>query len=321
MKLSGRSGSRHILVTGATGFIGLNLIDKLLKDTNDYIYALSNRQYLPNIYKDIPPNRLKSYLGDLSDFKSIRRIVTETKPEYVVHLGGMVDLDRSHKVVISCVESNIKGTVNLLESIRGLGVKRFVFCSTTEVYGERDAPFVETQEADVISPYSITKLSGEMFCRLYFKLYGVPAVILRLSNIYGPWQKKQRLIPMIILAALKGEDILLDSGDRIKDFCYVSDVVEALLGSLDSDKAINEIINIGSGKGVEIRVVAEAVVKETNSGSKIILRPGMSRALENKVCYCDCNKAQETLGWTPKVDLKKGLRSTIQWYELNTEKI
>lgn len=319
MKPNGQFGSRRILVTGATGFIGLNLIDKFLQDTDDHIYALSNKK---EIYDFVGKNilhkeKLKCYKGNLSDFKFVKSVVEETMPEYVIHLGGIVNLERSHQVAVACIDSNMKGTVNLIESLRGVEVKRFIFCSTMEVYGQGKAPFVEVQEVDGISPYSIIKIAEEMFCRLYYKLYGIPAVVLRLSNIYGPWQKKERLIPMIILAALKGEDIQLNSPEYKKDFCYISDVVDAILKSLDNNAAINKIINIGSGAGIKIAELAKIIVDEVGSKSKIVLRKSSNRALENMESYSNVERAGEILKWIPKVGLKDGIRLTVSWYKTN----
>ncbi len=317
MKQSGQSGNRRVLITGATGFIGANLIEKLLADTKCHIYAFYNNPASSYIFtlKPFRNSRIKPCQIDLLDFKSIKSAIHRIKPHYVVHLGAVVNLDRSYEVASSCIDTNIKGTLNILEALKGLSVRRFIYCSTVEVYGNGRVPFVETQKIDVVSPYSITKLTGEMFTQLYSKLHGIPVVILRLSNVYGPYQKKERFIPMAILSSLKGENIRLNSSkSKSRDFCFVGDVADAIFRAFDNKKAKDEIINIGNNKSTKLFDIGQLIAKEAGSKSKVICRENKARPLEKERWYCDFRKAKKILGWQPKTSLSEGIIRTIEWY-------
>lgn len=323
MKLSGRSGNRRILVTGAAGFIGANLIEKLITDTDCRIYAFYNnpasfKLFTLGLFRN---NRVKPYQIDLLDFELIKSAVNRIRPQYVVHLGAVVNLERSYAIASSCIDSNIKGTLNILEALKGLSIRRFIYSSTVEVYGNGRVPFVETQGVDVVSPYSITKLAGEMFAQLYSKLHGIPVVILRLSNVYGPYQKKERFIPMVILSSLKGEDIQLNSSKKkSRDFCFVGDVTDAILKAFDNKKAVGEIINIGNNKSTRLFDVGQLIVREIGSKGKVICRENKARLLEKEKLYCNLRKANRILDWQPKTSLPEGLRQTIEWYKKNLKK-
>ena len=182
------------------------------------------------------------------------------------------------------------------------------------MYGFNPVPFREDQPLDPLSPYSISKATSEYFCSFANKIYNIPVVLLRLSNVYGPNQGSGRLIPYVIRCCIKGGDLRLTEGEQTKDFLYVDDAVEGMIQSSLNKRAISETINIGSGEEHRIKDVVENIIDLT--GSSIVPQYGEvgNRAYEPERLCCDITKAERVLGWRPQYNLENGLKETIDWY-------
>jgi len=289
---------KKLLVTGATGFLGSHFVE-----------GIDARAYQVHPFSQ--------HTMDLTDFKSVQKAVAGVTPDVIVHLGGLVDLTRNFDVAAKCIDVNISGTLHVLEAIREHAPKLFIYISTEEVYGNAPIPYKE----DVTllhppSPYAMTKVAGEQLCGMYGRYLGFPVIILRVGTMYGPNDSGKRFIPGIIRNALRGADILLNSGNKLRDYVFVKDVVDALIRCLDirEKKDVMEI-NIGGGKSFTLRFLVEKIVELCQSTSSIRYGAFPDRQLEADVWKMEIKKAKRILGWEPKTSLEDGLSQTIEYYK------
>lgn len=283
----------RILITGGTGFFGKNLIKRLEKDDCSI-----------SIFK-----------GDLKQAKEIRDFVLKVKPTTIYHLGAIVDLARDFKTAQKCIDINIKGTLNLLEALRNSVPTRFIYTSTEEVYGNGSLPYKEDQLPNPPSPYAVSKIAAEQFARIYSQELGFSLFIFRAGTAYGPHQPLTRLIPQIIVKALKNEDIPLNSGRKKRDYIFIGDVIETLVLAKNKDTMVGSMtINLGGGVQYSLKELATTIVELTHSKSKIILGAFPDRILEADEWLLDNQRAWKILGWKPKTPLKDGLIQMVKYY-------
>lgn len=304
---------KKILVTGATGFIGTHLVRRLA-NSGAHVLALSRRQSkLAGLELPIEVCRVS-----LLNFERLRRIIERFKPQKVVHLGSVVNLERSYHIAQKCIDVNMQGTLNLLEALRRTPPDIFIYVSTTEIYGSGKIPYREEQKECPPSPYAITKLAGEQFCQLYREVFGYPVCILRLSSCYGPGQGPERLIPSIILSCLKAKPIQINARNQQRDFLYVEDAVEGILRSLVKKTAVGQLINMGAKKSYRFTDIAKKIKELTGSDIPIILGRGRDRPGEAGRWKCDNTKAKKLLGWEEHCRFDQGLLKTISWFRFHS---
>lgn len=295
-----------IFITGASGFIGYNVCKHFLKNGWE-VFGLAKSGKVPMGVKLIKVNLL--------NFKKLKSEIRKINPFIVLHLGAYVVLDRNFEVAQKCVDVNIKGTLNLIESVKNLSLKKFIFFSTEEVYGENKIPYKETQIIHPPSPYSISKATGENLCLLYYNLYSLPVVIIRLATIFGYYQPSSRFIPNIIARAIENKPILLNSGKKRRDYLFVEELLKAIEKTIKSRKAIGEIINIGHTDSITGKDLAQKIVKLSNSKSEIIVDSFPDRKGEAMAWGMNNFKAQKILGWKPKKTIDECLEKTINFYK------
>ena len=330
---------QNILITGGAGFIGGNLIRKLLIKTSSNIFNLDKLSYcsdLSGINKSIKQNNIDSirykFLNvDLSDAKGTENAIKLSNPDLVMHLAAESHVDRSIEDPYNFIQSNIKGTYNLLQSTKkhwlNLSNKRkkffkFLHISTDEVYGSLSSIgyFTEKTAYSPTSPYSASKASSDHLVNAWHHTYGLPTIITNCSNNYGPWQFPEKLIPLTIDKALAGEDIpLYGNGENIRDWLFVEDHIDALLSTAkngipggkyciggNSEKTNKEVVKM-------ICELLDKKFKNTNSFKNLIKfvkdRPGHDHRYA-----IDANKIKGELGWKPKYNFTEGLEITINWY-------
>jgi len=303
------------LVTGAAGFIGSHLCDRLVAE-GAKVHAL-NKQ----VSRVVPPRlihlrgRIELIEANLLDAGALRLILERTRPRYIFHLGAYTHVGKSFDHVDESLQTNIAGTVNLLTALRGLEYETFVYTGTSEIYGGNEVPFREDLPVFPLSPYSVSKYAGECYCRMFVDAYGWPIVMLRPFNAFGPRQSPDRIIPEVIVSALTGVDIAMTTGRQTREFNYVSDLVDGFVRAAQAGKpAHGQIINLGCGDEHSMREIAERIVALT--GSRIQLRLGAlpHRPTEIWRMFCDNTKARDLLGWTPGHTLDEGLRPTVDFY-------
>jgi len=309
------------LVTGAAGFIGSHLCDRLVAE-GAHIYPL-NKQ----VSRIVPPRlihldgRIELIEASLLGAGALRLIAERVRPRYVFHLGAYTHVGKSFDHVDESLQSNIPGTVNLLAALRGLDYESFVYTGTSEIYGGNEVPFREDMPVAPLSPYAVSKYAGECYCRMFVDAYAWPIVMLRPFNAYGSRQNPDRIIPEVIVSALTGIDIAMTSGKQTREFNYVTDLVDGFVRAALAAKSVHaQIINLGCGEERSMREIAERIVELT--GNRIRPRLGAlpHRPTEIWRMFCDNSKARDLLGWAPSHSIDEGLRLTIDFYRQEVER-
>jgi UDP-glucose 4-epimerase len=309
-----RLADARVLVTGASGFIGSHLTRRLVAEGAD-VHALDPAvsAVYPTRLLDIRAD-ITLHEGNLIDRHAMDVLVSRVKPTIVFHLGAYTHVGKSWERVDECVQANIQGTVNLLQALEGAGYERFVYTGTSEIYGGIDVPFKEDQSVQPISPYSVSKYAGELYCRIFREGLGWPIVRVRPFNAYGPAQSPDRIIPEVIVKALSKEELLFTSGRQTREFNFVDDLVEGLvlLGTVPDIEG--ELFNLGCGEEITIRDVVEKILDIMGHPIDPFFDRLPHRPNEIWRMYSDSSKARERLGWVPRHGLDDGLRKTIDWY-------
>ena len=287
------------LVTGGAGFIGSNLVDRLLAEGHDVTVidnesADSNEQFYWN-------ERAHNYKYDVRDYVMVRKLYENQ--DVVFHLAADSRIQPSIEDPLKAFENNIIGTATVLECARVCGVKRVVYSSTSAAYGlANNPPLLESVPTDCLNPYSVGKVSGEMMCRMYAKLYGMETVSFRYFNVYGERQPLRGQYAPVIGIFLRqrsaGEPMtIVGDGEQRRDFTHVSDVVSAnLLAATAKDLPWGEVYNIGTGKNYSINEIAGLMGGET-----VNIPPRLG---ESRISLADASKAKTFLGWTARISLE-----------------
>jgi len=300
--------NKIILVTGGAGFIGSNLVDKLIKKGHKVV-VIDN---LSTGKKENLNQKAKFYKIDICDPK-ISLVFKEEKPKIIFHYAAQIDVRKSLENPLRDAEINILGTLNILENCQRFKVKKFIFASSVGVYGEpKILPVKENHCLNPIAHYPITKLTVERYLN-YYQTQGLDFVSLRYSNVYGPRQistGEGGVIAVFINKLLKGErPIIFGDGNQTRDFLYVDDAVLAAIKALRAPSG--SIYNIGTNKEITINNLFKLISLKLNKKVKPSLKPlRQGEIIKSRI---DFRKIRKELGWQPKHNLEKGLLKTIQW--------
>ena len=311
-----------LLVTGGAGFIGNCFIRHEFKKHPDYkIINLDALTYCGNIenLKDVESNENYTFVhGNICDKKLVRELVSES--DFVINFAAESHVDNSIKSPEIFIETNVQGTLNLLQACKEIGIERYLQVSTDEVYGTlgKTGYFYETTPLAPNSPYSASKASADMLVRAYRETYGLPVLNTRCSNNYGPYQYPEKLIPFFISKLLKGEKVpVYGDGLNVRDWLYVYDHCEAIDVVLHKGK-LGEVYNIGGNNektNIEItKLIIDAMGKDESYIEYVQDRRGHDRryAISN-------DKITNELGWKPSITFEEGIKSTIEWYLNNQD--
>ena len=303
-----------VLVTGATGFIGSHLVRRLVADGVD-VHALTSAvsSVYPLRLVDIR-DRITLHAGSLSDRSAMDAVVDSVMPSHVFHLGAYTHVGKSWQRVDECVEVNIQGTVNLLQALDGTGYERFVNIGTSEIYGNAPSPFREDLPVQPVSPYAASKYAAEGFCRVFQQGRGWPIVLIRPFNAYGPAQTADRIIPEVIVRALRGEELRMTQGRQTREFNFVEDLADGMIRAAVVPGIEGELFNLGCGEDVSIRDVTTLVLDLLGNPVEAHFGALPERPTEIWEMRCDNTRAREMLGWKPQHSLAEGLEKTIDWY-------
>ena len=297
-----------ILVIGGTGFIGINLIKRLLKLGAKVTCISLGRRKKKLIHKN-----LNYIFCDYTKFNLLKKKINRPF-EYVINLGGYIDHRKFFSKGRLVIESHFLSTMNLLLSLNRKNLKRYLHIGTCDEYGANISPIKENSKEDPITSYALAKLASINLLVMLYKTENFPATILRLFLVYGPHQKNDRLIPQVINGCLKKKNFPVSKGNQLRDFCYVDDVINAITLCLTRKKALGEIFNVGSGKPVSVKFIINSISKIIRQGkpqfNKIPFRKN-----ENLKLYPSINKISRVLGWKPKTNLNQGLVKTINYYK------
>ena len=318
------SKSLRILITGADGFIGSHLTEVLVRQGHDVrAFVLYNSfnswGWLDHAPKDIRDNR-DVFAGDIRDPHGVKTAMKGC--DAVLHLAALIAIPYSYHSPDTYVDTNVKGTLNVLQAARELGVRRVIHTSTSEVYGTaRFVPITEDHPLQGQSPYSATKIAADQLAYSFYASFGLPVVIARPFNTYGPRQSARAVIPTIITQIASGQrQIKLGAISPTRDFSYVQDTVAGFIAALNSDQGLGEVINFGSNFEISIADTARLIAEAMHTEIDIItdearLRPETS---EVERLWADNTKAKQLFGWEPayggREGFKLGLAETAEWF-------
>lgn len=315
---------KKILVTGADGFIGSHLVEKLVKmgaDVKAFVLynSFNSWGWLDTVSEHVK-DKIEIFSGDIRDPYGVKKAVEGC--DVVLHLAALIAIPYSYHSPDTYVDTNIKGTLNIVQACKELNVKKVVHTSTSEVYGTaKFVPITEEHPLQGQSPYSASKIGADQIAMSFYTSFNLPVSIIRPFNTYGPRQSARAVIPTIITQIANGKtDIKLGSLSPTRDFNFIEDTVNGFLAVAESEKSIGEVINIGSNYEISIRdtvnLIAEVMGKKINIfEDQVRIRPALS---EVERLWASNEKAKKLLNWEPKYAGKegfaKGLKTTIDWF-------
>jgi len=316
---------KTILVTGGCGFIGSNFVRLLSTATDYHIVNLDKLTYAGNLENvaDISPARMRFVQGDICDRDLVERMLAEEKPWALVNFAAESHVDRSILDSTPFLQTNIGGVQTLLEAVRRVSVERFLHISTDEVYGDKEGklPSAEDSLLAPSSPYSASKAAADLLCFSYRRTYGLPILITRSSNNYGPYQFPEKLIPLLLRNGLGDLDFpVYGDGRQIRDWIHVEDNCRGLLAVLEKGE-IGSTYNIGTSEERSNLAVVEAICSAIAAHKGVDLRQLTARIRyvadrpgHDRRYALDTTKVRKDLGWAPRVDFPSGLQQTVDWY-------
>lgn len=315
---------KKILVTGADGFIGSHLTEELVRrglGVRAFVYYNSFNSWG---WLDESPAEIKKSLevfsGDIRDPYGVQKAMKDCS--VVLHLAALIAIPYSYHSPETYVDTNIKGTLNILQAARALGVQKIIHTSTSEVYGTvKFVPITEDHPLRGQSPYAATKIAADQLAMSFYDSFDLPVMILRPFNTYGPRQSARAVIPTIITQIANGQQkIKLGEVNTTRDFNFVRDIVEGLIKAAESDRAVGEVIHLGTRFEISIREIALLIAELMNASIEIETDPERVRPAKSEVqrLCADSSKAKRLLDWEPalsgKEGLRKGLEETIRWF-------
>jgi len=304
------------VVTGGGGFIGSNIVHRLLNEGHEVRvvddFSTGSRSNLEGLGE-----RISLFDGDLCEEALLDGAFQEA--DYVLHQGALPSVQRSIEDPLSANRVNVEGTLKVLDSARKASVRRVVYASSSSVYG--DAPTLPKQEEMVPrpkSPYAVSKLTGEFYCRVYYEVFGLQTVALRYFNVFGPRQNPESqyaaVIPIFIRCALEGTmATVFGDGEQSRDFTYVENVVDANLLAPTAESAAGQVVNVGCGTRYTLNRLLE--ILESVVGKSVQREYLSERQGDVKHSQADIARARQTLGYKPSVGFEEGLRRTVDWYK------
>ena len=314
---------RNILVTGGAGFIGSHLVDRLIAEGDWRVTVIDdlNDFYSPEIKR----SNIAAHLGD-PDFKFVERdirvadelkvVFDEDNFDVIVHLAARAGVRPSLNEPKLYVETNINGTVNLLELAREFGVGQFVFGSSSSVYGiNSKVPFSEDDKIfQPISPYAATKAAGELLCHTYSHLYDIRTVCLRFFTVYGARQRPDLAIHKFTKLITEGQPTqLFGDGSSRRDYTYIDDIIQGVRASIDYDGSMHEVFNLGESETTELSRLIDLI--ENAVGNKAIIDRQPIQPGDVPVTFADISKARRLLNYDPHTKIETGIRDFVAWYQ------
>ncbi|WP_419701183.1 GDP-mannose 4,6-dehydratase [Mucilaginibacter sp. NFX135] len=316
---------KNILITGGAGFIGSNLIKKLLSTNKYNVVCIDNFDDFYSLkQKDLNISSFK-YHENFSlirgDIRNLQDLEKAEKIDVIVHLAAKAGVRPSILDPILYQDVNVSGTQNLLEFARKNDIKQFVFASSSSVYGvNENVPWHENERLLPISPYASTKLSGEMLGHVYSHLYGIRFIALRFFTVYGPGQRPDLAIHKFFKSILNNTPIpVFGDGSTSRDYTFVTDTIQGIEAAIEYSGSEFEIINLGNHQTVTLKGLIEAI--ENICEKKAIINRLPNQPGDVSQTYADIAKAEKLLGYKPQVKLEEGLSSFLEWYKKESENI
>ncbi|MGC4014834.1 MAG: NAD-dependent epimerase/dehydratase family protein [Luteolibacter sp.] len=309
----------RVLVTGAAGFIGGHLVEALAAggwqvtgvDIFDTFYDPSIKRATVAGF----PESVTMVEADIRDAARMDRIVADGKFDQVIHLAALAGVRPSIEQPARYVETNINGTLNILEACRKAGVKRLLFASSSSVYGAgQSPPFREAAPiSHTLSPYAATKVAGEHLCAVYSHLHGMQTTCLRFFTVYGPRQRPDLAIHKFARLMMEGEEIpMFGDGSSLRDYTFIEDLIDGLLRIVTAEPVSYEIVNLGSGRTISLKEMIDEIAGAFGQDAKI--RRLAPRACDMETTHADIRYARERFGYSPRWSFAEGIRKFAEWY-------
>ena len=308
--------NRRVLVTGAGGFIGSHLAERLV-ELGARTRALVHYRFDGSwgwLDRSSVKEELEVVAGDIRDYDSVMQAMTGV--ETVFHLAALIAIPYSYQVPASFIQTNVLGSLNVLQAARVLGTARIIQTSTSEVYGTaRSVPIDEGHPLQAQSPYAASKIGADKLAEAFALSYQLPVVVVRPFNTFGPRQSARAIIPTIITQCLTDGVIRLGNLSPTRDLTYVSDTVEGFVRAATAPEAVGRTVHLGSGRAVSVRQLVEKIAALSEKTVSIEQEAGRMRPAGSEVerLVADISTARTLLGWEPAVSLDDGLRTTIAW--------
>jgi UDP-glucuronate 4-epimerase len=314
---------KNLLVTGGAGFIGSHLVDRLLATGVEHVTIVDdfNDFYDPSIKRDNIQEHLNDPRYHISEVDirnraALEQVFQKNNFDCIVHLAARAGVRPSLSEPQLYTETNINGTLNLLELARHNNIKQFVFGSSSSVYGiNAKVPFSEDDPIrQPISPYAATKGAGELLCHTYSHLYGLRCICLRFFTVYGPRQRPDLAIHKFAKLISEGKPIpVFGDGTTRRDYTYVDDIIDGVMAAIDYDKSNYEVINLGESRTVELRELISLLEKELDTPATIDRQPPQPGDVPQT--FADISKARALLGYDPKTQIEEGLHRFVEWFQ------
>lgn len=323
MSENGFWSGRKVLVTGAGGFIGSHLAERLVEAGASvralvHYNAMGTRGWLDG---SLQAETMEIISGDVTDSDSVGRAVAGI--DTVFHLAALIAIPYSYQVPRAYVRANIDGTLNVLQAAREASVRRIVHTSTSEVYGTaRRVPIDETHPLQGQSPYSASKIAADKMAEAFYCSFNLPVAILRPFNTFGPRQSARAIIPTILAQGLSGGVVKLGSLHPTRDLNFVANTVDGYLLAGEVPSAVGQTIHLGSGREISIGDLVELLAKLVGCKPRIETDARRIRPEKSEVdrLVADPSRAKEILGWSPRVSLEEGLKRTVEWMRANADR-
>jgi UDP-glucuronate 4-epimerase len=311
-----------ILVTGGAGFIGSHLVDRLLSEGAWQVSVVDdfNEFYDPaikraNVSRHEKNQGYRLFEADIRDKTALKRIFDENAFACIVHLAARAGVRPSLEQPVLYVETNIDGTMNLLELAREHAIPQFVFGSSSSVYGiNAKVPFSEDDPIrQPISPYAATKAAGELLCHTYSHLYGIRSVCLRFFTVYGPRQRPDLAIHKFARLLSEGKPIpVFGDGTTRRDYTFIDDIIAGVRAAIDYSDSEYEVFNLGESRTVELRELISLLEKELGATARVDRQPLQPGDVPQT--FADITKARKLLGYNPQTQIEAGIKKFVEWF-------
>lgn len=314
------SSQQTVLVTGAAGFIASHTAESLLRDGAKVVGVDNFCDYYPRAIKErhvaevLRTGPMDLVEADITDGATMSDLIAKVRPDAIVHLAAMAGVRPSIERPSHYAKVNVVGTTNLLEAAAKNGVRKFIFASSSSVYGNNShVPFSEADEvANPISPYAATKRAGELLCHTYHHLYGLPVTCLRFFTVFGPRQRPDLAIHKFVKLMHEGRPLpFYGDGNTSRDYTYIADIVQGIRAALDRCKGYH-IYNLGGNDPVTLKRLIEEIERAT--GMKAVLDKKPMQPGDVERTYADLTRSKAELGYAPTTSMRQGLEKFVEWY-------
>ncbi len=312
--------NKKVLITGSDGFIGSHLVERFLKEkcsVRAFVFynSFNSWGWLDTLPTEIL-NQVEIFAGDIRDPFTVRKAVKDV--DIICHLAALIGIPYSYIAPDSYIDTNVKGTLNVVQAAKSSNLEKVIVTSTSETYGSAIyVPIDEKHPYQPQSPYSASKISADHIAMSYYHSFNLPVSIIRPFNTYGPRQSTRAIIPTIITQILKGKEVIeLGSLFPTRDLTYVLDLCDAYVKMCKKDNIEGEIINVGSSDEISIKDLANLIKELMDADIDIISTDNRKRPKKSEVSrlFADSSKARELIDWKPKKTLREGLKLTIEWF-------